>query len=553
MRRYSDREVLRIAAAETLRVIRRDRRQAPQSLKKLFAVIARDLFKPEMKAQYAWKKAGIKNHSLGTVFKELTGVSLKRYINRARIEVARVLICTTDLQLATISMMLGYDYHPTFAKNFKQLNDGKLPSKLPRLGTDGPTIDDVKWMMFGRGELEDDEAEDCLRSGHQLYPKPAARLQRPAPTSRGPLIVVEGERQCRLTAGGLWLEIRDLPFEEQKREVRGYLFCTEALFDLLRKKSRQRGRKNRQQGIELAKLALVSLEQSDEVFEDRIHDLRALGWAWLGNAYVLAMDFSTADMAFGRFDQEWSRPRTKRDQGVLAMACRFEGILRMFQRNYLESGALLDRSFELFQILGNDREQAQTLLQRASLHGYAGRLGSSVEDLRAAASLINEPEQQDLVFALRGNLANVLTRSGKYRAAKEELDRAREVSSEINQPLAAPMIDWIDGFIKERCGDLKAAQALYVSSRSAFSDAGESCHFALVSVDLMVTYSKQDAWNSVLEVAKEVLPVLDTFKLHSETVAAVNLMAQAAQAQALTYPLLKELRERLRQDPLATL
>ncbi len=78
----------------------------------------------------------------------------------------------------------------------------------------------------------------------------------------------------------------------------GVSLCSTVLFDLLRKVSRLEGRKKRQRGIELAKLALVSLERSDRVFGDRIHDLRAHGWAWLGNAYRLALDFSEAAAAF---------------------------------------------------------------------------------------------------------------------------------------------------------------------------------------------------------------------------------------------------------------
>jgi hypothetical protein len=98
--------------------------------------------------------------------------------------------------------------------------------------------------------------------------------------------VVDGGDYERFRADQLWQRIRALPFADQKRDVRDHLFRSTVLFDLLRKKSREEGRKDREQGVEIARLALVSLERHEEVFGDRIHDLRALGWeaACLGGA-----------------------------------------------------------------------------------------------------------------------------------------------------------------------------------------------------------------------------------------------------------------------------
>ena len=552
MRRYSDREVLRIAAARTLKRIRHDRRRAPQTLKKLFSVILRDLFKPRLKSEYAWDQAGIRDHALGAVFKQLTEVSLKQYIHQARIEVAKILISTTDLDLATISMMIGYDYHPTFAKNFKLL-DGRLPSKVPRLGTDGPTIDDVTAIMYVRGELSHDEADDFLNQSLPTYPRLAKQYRQPAPMSRRPLIIVEGERQCRLMAGGLWLEIRDLSFEEQRWEVRGYLFYTEALFDLLREKSRQRGRQNSQHGIELAKLALVSLEQSDEVFGDRIHDLRAMGWAWLGNAHRIAGDFSAADGAFEEADREWAVPRVERDRTVLASICDLKGTLRMYQRAYDEAKRLLDQSCSLYRHSKDDYGEAVAMMQRATVSAYAGEAKGAVEDLRSAERLINEHEQKATAFVVRGNLANALARAKEYSAATKELGRARELYSETEDPIGKHKLDWIDGFIREGRGDIESAERLYDSARAGFWTAGEGRDFAIISVDLMVLRSKRDGWEDVLELATEALPILESLKLHGETVAAVSLLAQAVRCDNVSRHLLRNLRELLTQDPLAKL
>ena len=69
----------------------------------------------------------------------------------------------------------------------------------------------------------------------------------------------------------------------------------------------------------------------------------------------------------------------------------------------------------------------------------------------------------------------------------------------------------------------------------------------------MVVYSKQNACASILGLALEALPVLKALKLHDETVAAVRLLSQAVGKKSLSHQLLRELRELLRQDPLAKL
>ncbi len=95
----------------------------------------------------------------------------------------------------------------------------------------------------------------------------------------------------------VWPRLSGLPYESQRLVVQQYVFTSPELFDLLREKSRQEGRRDRQRGIELAELALLSLDVSAAALGERIHELRALGRAWLGNAKRLALDFPGAEEA----------------------------------------------------------------------------------------------------------------------------------------------------------------------------------------------------------------------------------------------------------------
>ncbi len=246
------------AAAEATRArIRRDRARAPKVLKKLFTVVAARLFHPSLNATEAWRAAGVRDRALGTEFKAFAGTSLKGYIEAARIEVAAVLMAITDLDLFSISERIGYTYHPTFTEAYKR-QKGKLPSEVAREPWAPPLVDDETSLKAGRGLLDEDamvrHVEDLLR----LCPAAARRIRAAAGGDLEPRIRVDGARGDRLQAEDLWREIRDLPFAEQCRRVRRYIFCSTVLFDLLREKSRLLGRKSRRRGVELAERAQVT-------------------------------------------------------------------------------------------------------------------------------------------------------------------------------------------------------------------------------------------------------------------------------------------------------
>ncbi len=345
MYRDRDQSALRGAAAATLERIRRHRRRASGPLKKVFTVIARDLFQPSLNAEAAWRRAGIKDHRLAEAFKQITGETLYQYIVEARVEVAEVLMLTTDLDLASISLMVGYAYHPTFEDTYERLR-GKRPKRARRKPLPAAKADRETALLACSGLLDEEELVVFVEELLRLYPGSAARLRRsePAAPSPEPIYVIDGAHGDRLRAEGLWQRIRELPFADQRQRLGRYRFRSTALFDLLLKQSRLEGRKERRWGVEVAELALVSLDGGEEAFGERIHDLRALGWAWLGNARRLALDLSAADAAFEEKDRHWGQPGAPRAPAVAAEISFLEGTLRMFQRRYSDALEELDQA-----------------------------------------------------------------------------------------------------------------------------------------------------------------------------------------------------------------
>ncbi len=214
-----------------------------------------------------------------------------------------------EFSVRQISNVLGYKSHDTFLRAYKRWA-GERPSEVGPRG-DVPGIGYPTYRRALYGELDSKPALELMRRLGGLYPEAFSELVSEAGGDGGPLprTVVDGGDYMKGRAEEIWREIRDLAPEEQRRRLRRYEFRSEALFDLLRETSRQEGRCDRQLGIHLAELALISLEGSADFFGDRIHDLRALGHACVGNAHRLARDFPAADQAFERAEAEWQVPR----------------------------------------------------------------------------------------------------------------------------------------------------------------------------------------------------------------------------------------------------
>ncbi len=542
-----------IAAAPTLEDMRRQREKMRPPLSKLITYLVNHLFSAKLTADLAWKETGITDHSLSVAFRQAIGLTLRQYIEQLRLEVADRMVRThPEFGLMWISLAVGYKTHGTFIDAYRRWL-GETPSQACR-NPGPPEMDIAHLRRYLRGDLDEDDAWAVQEIGLEIYPAFEERLRKRYQQAPGePYIEVGGPRQNRWSAEGFWQELRAQPFEAQKRLLRGVRFYSTALFDLLREKSREEGRRDRRRGIELAELALLSLERSEDVFGERIHDLWALGWAWLGNAHVLGLDFSAAEAAFERADKAWGPGGRQPDPLIVGELCWLKGTLRMYQRDYAEALRLTEKSHGLFRRAANVAGEINALIQRAAIYGYTERLTDSVIDFSRADSLLEDREDAYLAFTVGINLANVLARVGRYEEASTLLSRARRQHDHLDYPLGLHEIGYVDGFIRECAGDFAAAETLYSAALSGFGETRELLHASLCALDLMSLYSQRDQWEKVLSLCPEAIASIESLNLHEETVAAIKLLSGALQAGEVPRLLLQEVRKSLRADPLAGL
>ena len=542
-------EALRIAVAPTVKRILEERERLPHQLSALMLYIAKHLCEPGFNATRAKRATKVSSHTLATLFRDHLDVTLRVYIEIARLEVADRLLRRTGLKIGQISLLVGYSCHETFLRVYKAWA-GESPRKV-RDRSAAPGVDYPTWRKAWYRELDTETARDLIEKLVRLYPDvgklvPEEELEDEPPSLRLP---IDAEPYMRFQAEEVWRQVRELPPEVQGRCVRECDFRSRALFDLLREKSREEGRRDRQQGIFLARLALDSLEGMEEFFGERIHDLRALGHAWLANAHRLAFDFSAADTEFDRADTEWRVPRRTKDIQVQARIYDLKSSLRIFQRNYREALLLVEHTQEIFQMLGDPRGEARSLIQRASIHCNNGDLENSITALQMAKCLLNKQNEPHLEYVVHCNLASDLARVGRYPAAVENLTCARGHCERLERPLGTLRILWVDAAIKQATGDLCLAENLFVSVRTGYAEAQELPSFGIVSLDLAILYSELGRWTKVLDVASEAVPILSSSRFHEETLTAVNLLARAVEAGEVSAMLLRHVRDKVMQDP----
>lgn len=168
-------EALEIAAAPTLEDMRSDRKALPRRLSRLMTYLVNHLFDLQLNATRAWRKAGIRDHSLSTTFRATTGMTLRRYIERRRLEVADRMVLAGDVKIGRISLAVGYDHHGTFVAAYKKWFE-ELPSEARRK-PGPPEIDYLRWRRGVRGELDPEAAWHVHEKWLRLYPSVEKRLR----------------------------------------------------------------------------------------------------------------------------------------------------------------------------------------------------------------------------------------------------------------------------------------------------------------------------------------------------------------------------------------
>lgn len=402
-------QLLKTAAVESLERIQLDRAKAPQRLKPLLAYIEEHLFDPTLDVNQLKRSCGVRDNSVPIQFHSAVGRPPHGYIEDRRLETACRLLAETDLKIWQISELLGYSSIQVFSRAFSRWS-GQRPTLYRKKArrrsggggsytksTDDRSFCDVDSLRRAlAGELASSEAGALIERLLQLYPSCRKSMSEQIegaaedldPTddsgfyavpeysgdavassdSEPPLAVqLTGNEIDRLRAEEILKEIERQPVDRQLGLVSDLRITTPTLFHLLRERSREVGGEETQRGIQLAELALKSLEvlESHTSDDKQVANLRAQGWVGLAEARGAAGDERGAELAFAEAERYFrSGGREPETEADIAL---HKASLRREQRRFDDALALLNRTLVLYRQLGREELVGQVLIAIAAV------------------------------------------------------------------------------------------------------------------------------------------------------------------------------------------
>jgi AraC-like DNA-binding protein len=514
----------------TIAMISADREGAPDVVARFLEKMEVHLFDEKVNVKELKALAGIRDNSFSTKFRAAIGSPPLRYLRCRQLEVAERLLREYGLEVGDVAVLVGMSELKPFGRRFTAWC-GKTPLEV-RLHEAPPEVDYHTYMRAFDGQLTDDEAYRFAGRFFRLYPRVARRFS-------------DAQAEEPRQAEDLWRQIRELPFAEQRARVRRHFFRSTALFDLLRRKSREKGRRDRQRGIALAELALASLDRCAESWTERGHDHQAQGLADLANARRLALDFDGSAEEFRRAYAEWHTPRESPDELVLAEIYDLHASLYLFQRQFTQAQQMETRALELCNSGTDPCLIGKFLLQHCTISYYAG------EDPEALITKLSEveeliPEAEDyLRLALCSNLANLRALAGNYETATTTLCRARKINSRLRNRVVEYQLQMIDGLIQKGLGRVWHAENRFVKSRGGFAALDEPDYFCMASLELAIVQVEGGSVSDALATISGILPILSSLGFSSEAAAAEELIRKSIETKSVSLAILHKLRNKL--------
>ena len=527
--------------------IQLDRARCSKRLKPLLEYLEGNLFDRGLNVQ-RWKRAcNIRTNTIERQFGEELELAPHAYLTTCRMETAARLLLLSQIKIWRITVLVGYSDLGVFSRGFERWS-GMRPSKFRKiegsaaqLPVSGVVANHVKLCRLAlTGAVDSAKVTVLNESLRALYP--AFGDRRAADAAPGETQERDDLDERKLAAS-MWEQLKDRPLAEQRNLVRQQLcFRTPALFDLLRAKSREAGRQDRRRGVELAELALASLEGCAEALGEDLPNRKAEGWIWLANARRLALDHLAAEQGFLIAEAEWSLAE-KRDPLVEAEFLFYKATLRWFQRSHGEALRLVTRAIDLSRRLGVPVLLARSLILRAGVRKNVGDIPATIPDLREALELINEHDHLYLSCVAYTHLATSHIRLEDYEEAAKVVSQARELCRELEYEIGWYQVLWLDGLVQQGLGQYLPAERFLEEAHQGFIKLRERGYAAVIALDRGMLCHKQGRHSDVLALASQAIPILESFKIRREVLAALKLLRAALEKQEVTMALLQQVRD----------
>jgi len=346
-------------------------------------------------------------------------------------------------------------------------------------------------------------------------------------------------------------ELLEHPPERREMLMRNHpRFQTWGLFERLIEDVQEQSFTAPQAAEDLARLALSLADVLDPSYygAERIDDLRARAWGYVGNARRIRFELRGAEEAFEKA-QVHLRLGT-RDSLERGLLLDLRASLLRDQRRFAAAERLLLRALQIYQGVGETHRAGRTLISLSAVYEQAGMSEKALKPLLKALELIDGEREPRVLLIAHHNLITVLAEAGRFMAAQRLLIQARPLYARF--PDSLTWRHWVEGRIARGLGQRGRAEARLQAARSGFLAEGATYDSALVSLELAALYAEQGRTSELKEIAAQTLAIFASRQIHREALAALSFLQGAALAERASLELVTGVAtflKRLQNDP----
>jgi tetratricopeptide (TPR) repeat protein len=304
------------------------------------------------------------------------------------------------------------------------------------------------------------------------------------------------------------------------------------------------------EGIARRAVSLADVLDEDRYGAERIEDLRARAWSFVGNALRIQFALDAAEKAFAI-----AFAHLRRGTGdALERALHFElraSLLRA-RRRPAEAERLLLRALWIYRKAGETHLAGRILVSLSVGNEMMGTPERSIPLLQEALELIDAEQEPRLLWNVHHNLITALAEAGRFMEAQGLFIQARSLYARFPDGYTQFRRHWVAGKIAHGLRQVGEAEVHLRAAREGFIAQGFTDDGTLASLELAALYAEQNRTAELKEIAAETLAIFSSRQIHREALAALSFLQQAAMAEKANQELVSGVAaflKRLQSDP----
>jgi hypothetical protein len=187
----------------------------------------------------------------------------------------------------------------------------------------------------------------------------------------------------------------------------------------------------------------------------------------------------------------------------------------------------------------------RTLIKRAHALVEMGETELAISTLHEAEPMIDPEREPRLLWCLRQNLVDNLTKAGRYEEAQPLLPVLRDLGLAHGSQLDRVRVRWVEARIAAGLGERELGEQGLFEVRQDFLRLTIVFDAALATLELSALYLEDGKTAEVKRLAAEIVEVFEAQAVHREALAALLIFQRAADKEMATASLLREVTEML--------